>query len=100
MYSVISFCFSLHVYTCTCTLQLLTTEDWHNVFYSYIGPYRRWNPWIAALVAFYYGAVIVIGSCITKVTCSYMYMYAHTLVCVHVCVSLCVHVHVRLFAFL
>lgn len=44
--------------------QLLTTEDWHNVFYSYIGPYRRENQWIAGLVAMYYGAVILIGSCI------------------------------------
>ena len=44
--------------------QLRTTEDWHNVFYSYIGPYRRENQWIAGLVAMYYGAVILIGSCI------------------------------------
>ena len=49
-------------------MQLLTTEDWHNVFYSYIGPYRRENRVMASFIAIYYLAVIVIGACILAST--------------------------------
>ena len=62
--------------------QLLTTEDWHNVFYSYIGPYRRENRWIAGLVAMYYGAVILIGSCIVHDNSVYLYMYTYLAYCI------------------
>ena len=43
-------------------LQLLTTEDWHNTFYSYTGPYRREDRAFAGFIALYFVFAIVLGN--------------------------------------
>ena len=61
----------LILFLCTLTFQLMTTEDWHNVYYT---SNRPWLRQLGAdyIVPIYFTSAITVGGCILPPTSSFL----------------------------